>query len=371
MPSYCKIGWKRKSGKYIRVNLHPSALLKKTSLRTLYMLFICLLCGCTKCTERELGVYTLCSYENGWKGNVCVNSAYDPYQDFWNIMTSGSGSPYADTDNSQRFLNSEVNIQSVIPIPSDGIKSWDEFDLVFFYGHNNTIVPPHPHDSFGYYNYEGGVWVHKSGYLDEILWGDTTNYDYYAIRPINNADQYPGALTYLYYEYTSSLLGGPFDYGGGGHHWRLHWNDPLENLVYGQLGDIDLEWLILHGCQAVITANIDGSYNSLGLSCFHWVQGKFHIVMGHYKSYFCSQMQPLASFAYDLMDSVPIQTAYFDTDPDWNTSAIAAEKFPFEGWANSTMVNDKWDDAVDDYEDTSIFTQRWIVSLGIISSHWD
>jgi hypothetical protein len=371
MPSYRKIGWKRKTGKHIRVNLHPSALLKKTSLRTLYMLFICLLCGCTKCTERELGVYTLCSYENGWKGNVCVNSAYDPYCDFWNIMTSGSGSPYADTDNSQQFLNSEVNIQSVIPIPGDGIKSWDEFDLVFFYGHNNTIVPPHPHDSFGYYNYEGGVWVHKSGFLDEILWGDTTNYDYYAIRPIDYADQYPGALTYLYYEYTSSLLGGLYDYGGGGHHWRLHWNDPLEYLVYGQLGDIDLEWLILHGCQAVITANMDGSYNSLGLSCFHWVQGKFHIVMGHYKSYYCSQMQPLASFAYDLMDSVPIQTAYFDTDPDWNTSAIAAEKFPFEGWANSTMVNDKWDAAVDDYEDTSIFTQRWIVSLGIISSHWD
>ena len=31
MPSYRKIGWKRMSEEHIRVNLHPSALLKKNS----------------------------------------------------------------------------------------------------------------------------------------------------------------------------------------------------------------------------------------------------------------------------------------------------------------------------------------------------
>lgn len=331
------------------------------------MFLICCLGGC----NRELGVYTLCSYEDNWKGNVCISPSLDPYHDFWNIMNSGSGSPYADSDESQRFLNSEVNIKTVIPIPSDDFKSWDEFDLVFFYGHNNTIVPPHPHDWFHYYNYESGSWVYKSGFLDEIDWGKTTNFDYYAIRPINYADHYPGSLTYLYYKYTSSLLGAPYDYGGGGHHWRLHWDDPLEYLVYDQLGDKDLEWLILHGCQAVITANEAGIYDPLGVNCLHWVQGKFHIVMGHYISYSTATMKPLAGFAYDLLSTVvPIQTAYFDVDPDNNTSAIAAETTPFT-WAASTMVNDKWSDPMEDYSDTSIFSQRWIVPLGGTASHWD
>jgi hypothetical protein len=363
MRRQCTTNQQYKSMKYNGVHRYPCTLLKNPVVRSICIAFICFLCSCTKCTERELGVYTLCVYENAWKDTICINPAYDPYHDFWNIMRSGSDAPYADPDRSQRFLNSEVTIHAVIPISGDGVKSWDEFDLVFFYGHNNTIVPPHPHDWFGYYNYEGGVWVHKHGYLDDIDWGHTTNFDYYAIRPINNADQHPGALTYLYNEYTSSLLGGPYDYGGGGRHWRLHWNDPPEYLDYGQLGDIDLEWLILYGCQAVITANLDGSYNPLGINCFHWVHGRFHIVMGHYKSYYCSDMKPVAGFANDLIAGVSIQTAFFDLNPDLNSSAIAAEKTPFEGWTNSIMVNDKWDDAGDDYEDTNTFTVRWIVSL--------
>ena len=108
-----------------------------------------------------------------------------------------------------------------------------------------------------------------------------------------------------------------------------------------------------------------------GLQAFHWVQGKFHIVLGHYKSYYTYQLEPLAGFALDLLAGVPIQTAYFDVDPDYNTSAIAAEDYPFPGWPASTMVNDEWDDAGPDHEDTSIFTQRWITPVGTVAEHWD
>jgi hypothetical protein len=32
------------------------------------------------CEEDELGVNTLCSYESGWKGPVCISPANDPYR---------------------------------------------------------------------------------------------------------------------------------------------------------------------------------------------------------------------------------------------------------------------------------------------------
>ena len=332
---------------------------------------VCLTAGC----QDSLGVYALCSYENNWKPNVCVSPTVDPYYDFWAAMSSGTGKPYADPDLSHRFLNSEVTLKGVIPVSA--AKSWDNFNLVFFYGHNNTIVPPHPHETFQFYNYEGGGWVSKSGYLDQIGWGYTTNYDYYADRPVNNANLRPGAVTYLYPAYTSSLIGPGYDYGGGAH-WREHWNDPVQNTAYGKLGDKKLKWLILHGCQAVITANMDGSYNPLAFKIYSAVHGKYHIVMGHYKSYYTSQLKPLGSFANDLLAGVPVQSAYFDVDPDHNTSAIAAEKpasfwskvtGQFD-WADSTMVNDQWSKAMADNAGTDTFSMRWIVPYGGVASDW-
>lgn len=327
------------------------------------------------CNERELGVYSLCSYEDSWKGNVCMEEypIKDPYYDFWFVMNGGSGAPYADTNKSRRYRNEEVNIKSVLPIPGDDLKGWDEFDLVFFYGHNNMIVPPHPHHTFGYYTYDGTTWTHHSGYLDEIGWGDTTPYCYYTYPIcVTSGDTHPGSVIYLYYKYTSCLLGGLYHHGQGtGHHWRLHWDDPVEYTIYGQLGTKDLEWLILHGCQAVITANEDGTYNPMGLQCFHWTQGKWHIILGHYLSFSTGALKPLDQFATDLLNGVPVQRAYFDVDPAHNSSAIAAEAYPFQGWTNSTMDNDKWTDPMSDHKDTSIFTQRWITPIGTEGSHWD
>jgi len=163
----------------------------------------------SSCVDRELGVYTLCSYEHSWKGSVCVDPTLDPYYDFWTTMTAGSGAPYADAGGSRRYRNSEVNMLTALPIPGDSLKGWDEFDLVFFYGHNNMIVPPHPHDYFGYDTYDGTIWTHHSGYLDDIDWGHTTPYCYYSYPLcVTSGDTHPGAVTYLYYKYTSCLLGG-------------------------------------------------------------------------------------------------------------------------------------------------------------------
>ncbi len=343
-------------------------MLKKPLLYKYCILFILLL-ALVGCEEDEMGVYSLENYQSGWKGNVGISDTYDPGGDFWTIMTSGSDPECAALNRSRRYRNHEVVIQTIIPVPGDSRKHWDQFDLVFFYGHHNTIVPPHPHDTFSYSNYVGGSWVSNSGYLDLIGWGHTTPYDYYPTRPITNANSYPGAVTYLYNQYTSSLLGGNYDYGGGTRSWHEHWNDPVQSFNYGELGDIDLEWLILYGCQAVITANEDGSYNPLAYRCFMPVSGKYHIIMGHYISYYTYQMEPLASFAYDLLAKVPIQQAYFDTDPDNNTSAIAAEKSPFPGWAASVMENDRWRDPMEDNEDACTFTQRWIVPAGWVASH--
>lgn len=346
---------------------------RRVKFSLLCVLLFLLCAGC----QRSLGVYSLSQYENGWKDTVTLPAAYDPYYDFYTAMTAGTDAPYADPVDSRRYKDSEVTIRSVLPIPGDDLKSWDEFDLVFFYGHNNTIVPPHPADWFHYstYNSSTNTWTGHWGILSDIGWGDTTPYDYYALRPIDYADVYSGAVTYLYNEYTSSLLGGMYDYGGGGHFWREHWYDPAELMIYDQLGDIRLNWLILHGCQAVITANEDGSYNPLGLSWFHWVQGKVHMVLGHWisysTSYITSSGDPLTNFASDLLSGVTVQTAYFDTAPYHNVSAIAAEANDAT-WVTSTMANDKWIDAMEDNEDASVFSQRWVVtSWGTTLEQWD
>lgn len=327
--------------------------------------------------DRELGVYALCDYEKGWKGNVCVGGAYDPYYDFWKIMTTGSGGAKADSSRSARYRNSAVHIQNVLPIPNGkGYRFWDDFDLVFFYGHNNTIVPPHPDDSFGYSVYDKGQWITNSGALGQIGWGTPkAPYDYYARRPVKYAEFFPGAVTYLYYQYTSSLLGDPFDYGHGlidvgDAAYRERWYSPLKTLDYGRLGNIDLEWLILHGCQAVIPYTIKGAAHSkLALKCFYPVHGRFHIVMGHYLSFYTTDLEPLAPFANDLLAGVPIQTAYFDVDPANNSSAIAAEKQPFT-WATSTMANDRWSSPMADYPNAKTFSERWILPYGKTAQAW-
>jgi hypothetical protein len=129
------------------------------------------------------------------------------------------------------------------------------------------------------------------------------------------------------------------------------------------LGERNLKWLVLHGCQAVITAHEDGTYNDTALRALPNTHGRWHIVMGHYKEYNVSQVKDLHGFANALLMSVPIQTAYFDTDPDHNSSAIAAESAPTAGafhWGSSTMVNDRWGTPWPDAPNATYYSQRWI-----------
>ena len=327
--------------------------------------------GATTCPSwigsRRLGVYTLCKYENNWKPDVCVSKAYDPYETFWEIMTAGTGDPHADPYESRRFINDEVIPTSVLPVTGGAQKSWDDFDLTFFYGHNNTIVPPHPHVPFSYWSYTGNTWVEiDTGFLDDLGWGYTTPYDYYVQRPVVDAEEVPAAVTYLFNSYTSSLLGPTRDYGGGTR-WREHWNEAAQTTAYGKLGDQRLKWLILNGCQAVITTNCkDGSRNQLAYRIFSSIHGKYHIVFGHWIEYYTFQLKDLSAFAYDLLAGVPIQTAYFDMDPASNSSAISAEA----DWSNSlkspdTMMYDSWTNPLQNNPGTHYFCERSIYNATV------
>jgi hypothetical protein len=320
---------------------------------------------------RKLGAYSLYQYEKNWEGKDWKDSIYadpsdDPYEDFWNFMVAGSGAYSVDKGSSERFKNQEVTIKTVIPIPGDNLKSWDDFDMVFFYGHNNTIPPP-DYDFACYVNKQGNWKEEKTCYH----WGSPgMPFDYYASGSIKNSATFPGAVTYLYHTCTASLLGDPYDYGGGEpegspQFWKVHWNDTPQQIQYGKLGAQNLKWLILHGCQAVVTADSDGKYSSVAYKALSEVHGGYHIILGHYKSRYVTQLQPLKPFGFDLICGVPVQTAYFDADPIYYTSAIAAEQTPFY-WATSTMVNDTWLSPMSLPSATNAFSQRWIVSSKII-----
>jgi len=317
---------------------------------------------------RKLGVYSLWKYENEWKGNVGVGPELDPYHDFWDLMVNGSGAYSVDKGSSARFLNQEVTAKTVLPIPGVSLKSWDDFDMVFFYGHNNTIVPPHFDSDFECYLLQQGQWQAQKPCNN---WGTASMpCDYYASGSITKGHIFPGALTYLYHEYTASLLGDPYDYGGGepeasSQYYRVHWFDNPTKVQYGKLGAKNLKWLILHGCQAVITAQHSGSYIPLAYRALSEVHGGYHIVLGHYHSFSTSDLEPLEPFGFDLICGVPIQAAYFDTDPMTNSSAVAAESTPFS-WATSTMVNDTWLAPVSVPSQADTFSQRWIVSTNVV-----
>ncbi len=316
---------------------------------------------------RKLGVYSLLNYENNWKGGIEVGGHIDPYCNFWNFMVNESGAYSVDKKASERFKDEQVTIKTVIPIPGDNLKSWDDFDMVFFFGHNNSLLAQDNGSNFEYYvintNKPSGWEKKEAG--ETSPWGTTSMpFDYYASGSITNANKFPGAITYLYHEYTASLLGDPYDYGGGEPEgslqpYKVKWNDSLGKIKYKKLGAKNLKWLILDGCQAVITASRSGSHRLLAYKALSEVHGGYHIILGHYRYEDTAYRGDLTPFALDLICGVPIQTAYFDKSPSETTSAIAAEKTPFY-WATSTMVNDKWLWPMSVPSTTDTFSQRWI-----------
>ena len=295
--------------------------------------------------QHELGVYSLTDYgeveyEGGrvtWKSKIDVPPDYphyypehDPANNFWDTMTGGLTSEYAHHTSKLR-KNEQVNIRTIFSIPGDGWKDWDQFDLVFFFGHNNMITPPHPCEILEFWSNNSGAWIKITG--DHCDWGKAAlPYEYYH-QDITGTDISPGSVVYLHEPFTSALLGWHFRPGTKSivqtrGQDTLSGNSPLTTRgCRGGLGTNDMEWLILHGCQGVIVANQDGStYNPMGVAAFSQTWDGFHIIMGHYAirgSYF--DLEDLDPFANDLLAGEPIQAAYFEVSPD-RAAAISAER---------------------------------------------
>jgi|GEM_PF-922997 len=290
--------------------------------------------------NHELGVYSLKEYGTyegeSWKANLPMpysdpeNYLNDPAGAFWDLMTTGATSEYAHTDSRKRE-NDRVNIHTIFPIAGDGWKDWNQFDLVFFFGHNNMITPPHP-------CYDSHFWSNSSGHWAEVTggmcdWGTARlPYEYYP-TDITAGEVSPGAVIYLHEPFTSALPGWHFIPGRGSVAQTQAQDTPAGNTAGttiscpGGLGTGgDLEWLILHGCQAVIVANEEGTaYHPMGATAFSLSWDGFHIVMGHYRSYGMGELRDLSPMATNLLAGEPVQAAYFLTYPRDNLSAIAAE----------------------------------------------
>jgi hypothetical protein len=247
-------------------------------------------------------------------------------------MTSGNSQEYA-YHTSRRRIDSEVNYRTVFPIPGDGWKDWDSFDLVFFFGHNNMITPPHPpwdEDYSDFWSNNSGIWGMVCGRYSE--WGtELLPFEYY-IMDVVDGPTHPSSVTYLYEAYTSALI--------GHHQFNRDYAWPIQlsaqdipdgnslgtiDWCRGGLGTNDLEWLILHGCKGVIVADADGEvYNPLGVEAFRHAWDGFHLILGHYQSYAWSS--DLSPFADALRTGVTVQAAYFLADPNNNCAAVSGEQ---------------------------------------------
>lgn len=149
------------------------------------------------------------------------------------------------------------------------------------------------------------------------------------------------------------------------------------------MGTNDLEWLILHGCQAVIVATPDGTgYDRKAAIAFRRTFGKFHIVLGHHESFGVGELRGLDTFAYDLLAGTRVQNAYFATDPANNTSAVSAECVPEDIRSgdvlsyiieNGYMNKNTWTQPLPDNDDCQggrIWYARWIRQSGSWAYHW-
>lgn len=335
--------------------------------------------------EHELGAYSLFQYEGDWKPNVEIDYESQPDGAFWDLMTGGVSAEYAH-HTSRRRINSQVNHRTVFPIPGDGWKDWDSFDMVFFYGHNNMITPPHPLYESEFWSNNSGIWEHVPGHFYD--WGTPLlPYEYY-IMDVVDGTTHPSSVTYLYGAYTSALIG--FHQFNPDFAWpvQLSAQDTPEGNTprtftwcTGGLGTNDLEWLILFGCQAVIVADADGiTYNPMGVNAFRETWDGFHLILGNYRSYLAFP-NDLSPFADGLRAGMPVQAAYFLVAPDNNASAISAEGLGVVindvGLFNhalqhaSYMNTDTWISPKPDLDQRpDLWYVKWIRRSGTTAGHW-
>jgi len=380
---------------------HPA----RTLLLTTFTLFC--LCASTAAfatssnRNHELGVYSLYHYGfaadgTRWKGSVPGNVSEDPAQLFWEIMTSGASSEYAHST-SRRRVNEQVNIHTILPIVGDGWKDWDQFDMVFFYGHNNFITPPHPTGTHSFWSNTSGAWDHVSGSFTD--WGTPAlPYEYYH-EDITIGPEAPAGVVYLHEPYTSILLGYHFKEGTDWGYQTTAQDMPDGNspgtmgsqTFTSGLGTNDLEWLILHGCQSVITSNetygaisAGTEFLRLAVRAYRGTYDGFHIILGHYRSRHTGVLGDLVPFADNLLAGMPVQSAYFLTDVSLSqtASAVSAECVPgstpdgsilTEIIENGYMNNDTWTQPLPDNRECSgrrIWYNRWIRSHGGYAYDW-
>ena len=348
--------------------------------------------------NHELGVYSLYEYGNQWKSpvspydNLGDLAGYhaDPAGAFWDIMSGLATDKYAHQE-SKRIINQQMTYHTVFPVQGSSAKNWDEFDMVFFYGHNNMITVKDDTDKAEVWTNKSGSWEKdKSGkrYFD---WG-TTNlpYEYYP-KDVVTGVSHPGAVVYLYEPHTSALLGYHFQPSQLSTYQLKAQDKPDENspgttgTFTSGLGTNDLDWLILHGCQAVIVANRQGSqYDNMGVEAYKKTYDGFHIILGHYRSYTVGYLTDLSSFAFDLLAGMPVQAAYFLTDPNHNSSAISAECYDStlseaDFLQNHSYMNtETWINPKPGTKDClsssggskRIWYSKWIQSLGKEAENW-
>lgn len=337
----------------------------------------------------KLGVYSLGTYgwgsfwENGyshygpWKDEVEPDfDNADPYDTFWEEMTGCSATECAHSL-SRRWKDQQVRHENIVgqgPFVQD---NWNDFDLVFFYGHNNFIVPPHPHMQFKYHLYDSNQqrWNRYTGDLAGIGWGHTTPYHYHHFH-VSWADQYPGAVVYLYNPYTSLLLGNSDFRDGPTCVYRVYWDGPSQTYAEPGLGR-HLKWLILHGCQAVLVANESGSSGDIrGIQAFSQTYGEWHIVLGHYREFAVGNLPDLTYFAYSIKEGAPIKQVYFDMDVVSNSAAISIEaessRSCFWLWGfwvcvvdvpSTRMAQDTWNDPKDLNGPGTWWWSQWIQDI--------
>jgi hypothetical protein len=340
--------------------------------------------------QHEIGVYSLFDYGEDWKCNVEIwELTYEsqPEGAFWDLMTGGISSEYA-YHTSRRRINSQVNYRTIFPIPGDGWKDWDSFDMVFFFGHTNMITPPHPcgFDS-DFWSNSTGVWEQISGQFCE--WGTPVlPFEYYIVDVVDGPT-HPSSVIYLHEPYTSALI--------GNHQFNKDFAWPIQfsaqdtpdgnfspgafSWCTGGLGTNDLEWLILYGCQGVIVADADGvTYNPMGVEAFRHAWDGFHIILGSYKS-FGAFPNDLSPFADGLRTGVTVQAAYFLVDPHNCVSAISGERlagllmdptlFNLALRTGSTMNTDTWTSPQPDLDgNPDLWYVKWIRPAGTNASFW-
>ncbi len=126
-------------------------------------------------------------------------------------------------------------------------------------------------------------------------------------------------------------------------------DDWLANSRDWRLGDRDIEWLAIYGCDTVMRNN----FGPQGWNAYNHIFHRLHLLLGAYDSMYdgwtteeCGE-----DFADNLLDGDTVKAAWMDGVSDWyvdnHPAVISAERAStYNGgspdWPNTTMQRDKY-----------------------------